>query len=256
MIHATPGATIGPPSHPPSSRVAELLRQYFRIAFLMGRPQDLPGGPAQLRIGVTLAFLTYLIALTGNFGLARSLLHVLLDLGCTALALWVALSLVGHPGRFEQAFGGLCGASAFVNAAAVPIYLGRAPAVEGGAPSLAEFVLLVWSLSLLGHVLRHAFELRLGTGIGLAFVYVLAMTALMDALLPVARPDEAERRERLEPLSATRLPAPPHGAGEVPGSAIIVNHVTDFTASSAQCPPSDDIEPSPRAPSPRPTIRT
>ena len=169
--------------------MAELLRQYFRIAFLMGRPQELPGGRAQLQIGVVLAFATYMVALLGVYGFGRSLLHVLLDLGCTGLGIRVALILVGHPGRFEQAFGGLCGASAFVNVAAVPIYLDRPPAgtVEA-APALAEFVLLVWSLSLLAHVLRHTFGVRLSIGIGIAFLYVIVLTTLMEVLLPLPEP--------------------------------------------------------------------
>jgi len=167
--------------------VAELLRQYFRIAFLMGRPQELPGGTAQLQVGLSLAFVTYMVALLGVHGFGSALVIALLDLGCTALALRVALSLVAHPGRFEQAFGGLCGASAFVNAAAVPIYLSRPPAdtVEQ-APALAEFVLLVWSISLLAHVLRHTFDVRLGISIGIAFLYVLVLTTLVDAVLPTS----------------------------------------------------------------------
>ena len=55
--------------------MAALLRQYFRIAFLMGRPQDLPGGADQLRIGVALAALTYVVALLGVHGLGRALAH-------------------------------------------------------------------------------------------------------------------------------------------------------------------------------------
>ena len=188
--------------------MAELLRQYFRIAFLMGRPQDLPGGAAQMQIGLTLAFVTYTLALLGIHDLGRTLAHVLLDLGCTALALRVALSLVGHPGRFEQAFGGLCGAGAFVNAAAVPIYLSRPPpgqALADGPSALAGFVLLVWSLSLLGHVIRHTFELKLWMGVGIAFLYVIVLWTLMAALLPAPPPATTEP---LEPSASSAAPPP------------------------------------------------
>ena len=165
--------------------MAELLRQYFRIAFLMGRPQDLPGGSVQLWIGVALAGVTYLVALAGIHGLGRSIAHVVLDLGCTALAFRVALALVGHPGRFEQAFGGLCGASAWVNAAAVPIYLSRSLGAQiSAADALAEFVLLVWSLSLLAHVLRHTFGLGLGVSIAVAFAWVVVLVSVMGTVLP------------------------------------------------------------------------
>lgn len=182
--------------------MAELLRQYFRIAFLAGRPQDLPGGAAQMQIGIALAATTYLVALSGTSGLGRAVMHVVIDLGGTALALRIALAVVGHPGRFEQAFGGLCGASAFVNTAAVPVYMQTPPdgTVEisaGGA--LAGFALLVWSLSVLAHVLRHTFELRLGTSIGVAFVWFIVLVGIMDAVLPPEPPPSADPYEASAP---------------------------------------------------------
>ena len=193
--------------------MAELLRQYFRIAFLMGRPQELPGGAAQLQVGLSLAFVTYMVALLGVYDFWSALSIALLDLGCTALSLRVALSLVDHPGRFEQAFGGLCGASAVVNAAAVPIYLSRPPAgtLEEG-PALAEFVLLVWSISLLAHVLRHTFEVRMGISIGIAFLYVLVLTTLVDAMLP-SSDREAAPSGYLDDESAARSSDDPAVAG-------------------------------------------
>ena len=193
--------------------MAELLRQYFRIAFLMGRPQDLPGGSAQMRVGIVLAFVTYVVALLDAHGIGRAVAHVLLDLGLTALVLYVALVASGHPGRFEQAFGGLCGASAFVNAAAIPIYLSRRSVVDGPpsvTDALAEFVLLVWSLSLLAHVLRHTFELGIGTSIVIAFVFVLALVSLMGVVLPPPLPppmlEEAASIEGAARLAVTAVP--------------------------------------------------
>lgn len=175
--------------------MSALLRQYFDIAFLMGRPQDLPGGDAQMRIGIALAFVTYVIAVSAGFGLSRGLLLAVLDIAITGMVLRGALQLVGHPGRFEQAFGGYCGAAAFVNAAAIPIYLGQGGAGGAGAgaegPGFADFVLLVWNLSLLGHVIRHTFDVRLATSILVAFAYVVILTVAIDSVLP-AGPGLAE----------------------------------------------------------------
>ena len=157
-----------------------LFRKYFDIAFLMGRPQDLPAGELQMRIGVALAFVTYVLAVSTVFGLSRGLLLAVLDIGITGMVLRAALGLVGHPGRFEQAFGGYCGAAAFVNAATVPIYLGRG----GEGSGFAEFVLLVWNLSLLGHVIRHTFEVRLATSILVAFAYAVILMLALDSVIP------------------------------------------------------------------------
>ena len=174
--------------------MAELLRQYLRIAFLAGRPQDLPGGAAQMRVGLALAAVTYLLAMATPVGLGRAGVHLLLDLGCTALALRTALAFVGRPGRFEQAFGGLCGASAVVNTAAVPVYASH-PAFAGAEASdatlIAGFALLVWSLSVLAHVLRHTFEIRLATSVGAAFVWVVVIVGVLDAVVPPPAPPTA-----------------------------------------------------------------
>ena len=195
--------------------MAELLSQYFRIAFLAGRPQDLPGGRTQMRIGLGLAATTYLLALAGTDGIGDALVHVAIDLGGTALALRLALSMVGHPGRFEQAFGGLCGASAFVNTAAIPVYLsappdGTAGVSAGGA--LAGFALLVWSLSLLAHVLRHTFEIGLGTSIGIAFVWFLLLLSVVGAVLPP---------EPVPPVDPYALAAPPSVPPSVPERHVV-----------------------------------
>lgn len=166
--------------------MAELLRQYFNIAFLTGRPQDLPAGERQLSIGVTLAFVTYVLALVSLYGVPRAALNALLDLGLTGVVLWSALRLMGHPGRFEQAFGGFCGAVAWLNVAAIPVYLGQT--AEATGVSFAEFVLLVWNLSLLGHVIRHTFDTGLPMSILIAFVFVIILTGILTTLLPPLEP--------------------------------------------------------------------
>lgn len=197
IIHGGFGDTIGDRSAPCCRHVAELLRQYFRIAFLMGRPQDLPTGSMQMRIGLALAFVTYMLALIGIQSPTRMIAHVVLDLGCTALVLQVALALVGHPGRFEQAFGGLCGASAFINLAAVPLYRSAASALDSSNASFGpdtglivfgQLMLLVWSLSLLAHVVRHTFEVRMWVSIVIAVAFVMTLLTLLDVLLPMQAP--------------------------------------------------------------------
>lgn len=175
--------------------MSELLRQYFNIAFLMGRPQDVPPGRQVLQTGVLLAFITYVVALLDLLGLAGAVMHALADIGCTGLALYVALVLAGREARFEQAFGAYCGASAFINAAAIPIYLNRGPPGDEGVAGsliLAEFVLLVWGLSLLAHVIRHTFELRLPVSVLIAFGWVMLLLTLMGSLfaMPETAPDE------------------------------------------------------------------
>ena len=166
-----------------------LLNQYFNIAFLMGKPQDLPGSYQVMKVGVMLAFVTYVLALSVPYGLQRALIQVVIDLSSTAFVFYIALLAVGKQTRFQQAFGGLCGASAFINAVALPLYMFRTEnnAAQGvSIAQVADFVLLVWGLSLLGHIIRHTFEVGMFLSIALSFTYFIYLSSLVTAVLPVS----------------------------------------------------------------------
>jgi len=193
--------------------VGQLLKHYFNVAFLMGKPQDLPAGPSQLRVGIALALLTYVVALVIPLGVGRALLQASIDLGATGTTLWFALSLTGRSNRFEQAFGGLCGASAFINLAAAPLYLTRPGAASESGGSLGvlpDFVLLVWGLSLLAHVIRHTFEVKMVVSVLLSFVYFLVLISLMSLMLPTpaSMTDNAVSGLMIEELLITSNPLP------------------------------------------------
>lgn len=165
----------------------------------MGKPQDLPAGDAQMRMGIALALITYILALAVPYGLGRSLMQALIDLACSGGVMWTALHLVGRKERFEQAFGGLCGASMFINLAALPLYSMR-PAANSNASmaGLADFVLLVWGLSLLAHVVRHTFEVKLPVSILISFIYFILLSSIIAALMPAPVPVSADV---LQPVS-------------------------------------------------------
>lgn len=162
----------------------QLITQYFNIAFLMGKPQDLPAGETQMRVGIGLAFVTYVIALTLPLGFFKACLQAVVDLLGTALILWVALRQTNRLPRMHQAFGALCGASAFINIASFLITVFSQSPTEMSVSLLAQFVLLVWGLSLLTHVIRHTFEIRIAFSIIIAYVYVMIWGALVNSLLP------------------------------------------------------------------------
>ena len=164
----------------------------------MGKPQDLPAGDAQMRTGIVLALITYILAMAIPYGVGRALQLALMDLLSTGLVMWVALNLVGRRERFEQAFGGLCGASTFINLAAMPLFSLRPIGPEAAGASMAgiaDFVLFVWGLSLLAHVVRHTFEVKIAISVLISFIYFLLLSTIIAALLPLPASDA------LQPLS-------------------------------------------------------
>lgn len=162
----------------------ELLKHYFNIAFLMGKPQDLPAGELQMRIGIALAFVTYVMAMAMTIGLFKASLQAAIDLLGTALILWVALYQTNRLPRMQQAFGGLCGASAFINLAYVPITVFRQSSSEAANTGVAEFVLLVWGLSLIAYIIRHTFEIKMLHSILIAYIYLMVWGSLINTWVP------------------------------------------------------------------------
>jgi hypothetical protein len=150
----------------------------------MGKPQDLPAGEAQMRVGIALAFVTYVLALAMPLGIFKASLQAVIDLLGTALILWVALHQTNRLPRMQQAFGGLCGASAFINIASLPITVFSQSPDEMSVGVLAQFVMLVWGLSLLAHVIRHTFEIKRVVSIFIAYVYVVIWGSLVNTLVP------------------------------------------------------------------------
>ena len=209
MIHAGVGDTIEPFQNARRFyTVRELFQQYFNIAFLMGKPQDLPAGRAQLKIALALSIVSYVLALAVPFGVERAFLQALIDIGCTGLVIWMALRIVGHPGRFEQAFGGLCGASVFINLAALPLFALRPsnPEIGGAAGTLADFVLLVWGLSLMAHVIRHTFEVRMFVSVAMSLTYFIVLSTVIASIWPApAVTVEPEQVSYLSMAPATYL---------------------------------------------------
>lgn len=165
-------------------RVLELFRLFFRIAFLASPPQALPAGRRPFEIGVAACLLTYVLALAFDYGLGYALVRAVVDIGVTGAAFFLGLMLVGKQARFQQAYGAYCGAVAFANVAALMVYQG-APVDETRPFAVAEFVLLVWNLALLSHVIRHSFEWPMWVSTVAALVYVYVITGLLFVLLPL-----------------------------------------------------------------------
>lgn len=150
----------------------------------MAKPQDLPAGGHQLKTGIVLNLVTYVLAVASIGGVGEALLQAIIEIALTALLFWLGLSLVNRSARFAQSFGGLCGANAMLQIVAIPILMSRNGAELSAVQAFAQFFLLVWSLSLLGHVFRHTFETSIPVSIGVAFVFYLLVVAVLSALIP------------------------------------------------------------------------
>jgi hypothetical protein len=163
-----------------------LIQFYFELCLLRKAPQDLSASSALLGVtcGADLLMGMVLAATVGlapGLGLLQSLADVILMLAL----LYGAMSLLGRLPRFQQTATALLGSGALIGfIAVVPLSLlpqSSEQQASGGAV-LLFLAVIVWSILVAGHILRHAFDLRLGQGVGIAVVYNFFAYSLVGGL--------------------------------------------------------------------------
>lgn len=164
-----------------------LIRFYFELCLLRRAPQDLPASTAlfwtvlvvELAVGLA-------VGLTAGLPFAASLAQDVLEAGLMLGALYTGLSFSGHRARFLQAASALLGTSALISLAAlVPLSLNPTGSEETDAAALGAVLLLalmVWSVVVAGHILRHTFSISLPQGAAIAVAFQLLAISLLGGL--------------------------------------------------------------------------
>jgi len=142
-----------------------------------------------MKIAVVAAILSNILVSTvlfdSQFLLAESLLNVVL----AGLCLFIALKLVAKPERFLQSFAAYCGVSSVVNVATVlllaPAKISNAAGEGGVVLRFLEILLLVWSLAVVGHIIRHTFSVSTPASIIFAICYLLLYIQIAAVVLGI-----------------------------------------------------------------------
>ena len=118
----------------------------------------------------------------------RSAAKVLVDLALLAGITWGTLSWRRLQVRFTQTLTALLGTGIVLSMVALPVvrwlYLSSAAGGVDPAAAMIWFVLLVWSLAVMGHVMRHALQGSYALGAMVAVGYLVAQMSLLDLLFP------------------------------------------------------------------------
>lgn len=175
-----------------------LIGLFFEIVLHRKGPQDVP--PAGVVLGFTL--IAYLA--TGGIVLWPSaadmsivLAQLAVDLTLMVLIFGGLLAATGRADRMRQTFAALFGTSALLSVAALPFvwiattaFVEDAPSPGVGLPvllsTLALFMLLLVSLLVTGHILRHALNWSYAAGVLVAAGYFAVSVTVFRALFPVA----------------------------------------------------------------------
>lgn len=165
-----------------------IINFFIELALLRRAPQELPASRALFSLLLVVGLgAGLLLALTAEVGLANGLLQSLLDLALMLGTLWVALTLLERRERFLQTATALIGVDVLITLLALlPVGLARPVNAESGLLALAGLlflVLVVWSITAAGHILRHAFDLTLLQGAAIAIGFDLLSFVIVGGLV-------------------------------------------------------------------------
>ncbi len=171
--------------------VSKLLNLFVDICLLRAAPQDLPSSVFLMLVTALLGLLSGTVVIIDSFGsLGGALLAQLLDLGLMLGLLRAGLVAAGRGPRFLQTATALLGSGVFINLVTMPLQLlmrgGDAASSGGGVAGLLFLLLTFWVLLVIGHILRHAFEMRLSLGILIALGYFLLINWLVQTLFTLS----------------------------------------------------------------------
>ena len=165
-----------------------LFNLFLDICLFRKGPQHVPFSATLLKLCLLAYGLSGLIVLVLSTPVPVALLQILLDLVLLSGLLYLALTLYRHPRRFEQTLSALTGAGALIGLLALPLMSWIVHQQPGGdiqLPSLLLLALMVWSIAIMAHILRYAFE----TSVWIGALYALGYTFLSWTLTGWIGPD-------------------------------------------------------------------
>jgi hypothetical protein len=170
-------------------RLNVLLNYFVDLCLLRAAPQDLPASPVLLALALIANLLVgTLLAVRSSLGLVLSATASLVEIVLMLAVLRLALNWRGRGARFQQTATAVMGSSTLISLLVLPL-LGLGNASTGSDLAtlavLLRVALVIWSLVVLGHILRHAFDIALGLGIAIGVLYTVGSYMVLRPLFPV-----------------------------------------------------------------------
>lgn len=158
------------------------LRKILDIALLRSGPQDLPAALPALLLAIAMWWLlTSAMLVLAPEDNRLPLGDALVTFALQLLAVGLVLSIAQRSARFNQTAQALFATGALIGLLNLPLWLVAATPVPGPLVGLA-LVGLFWSLSVDGHVWRHALELSYPGGLAVAVLVFLLQIAALEAI--------------------------------------------------------------------------
>ena len=167
-----------------------LIKIFVDIFLLRAKPQDVPASSALLLLSIVLVIVSGVASMLSTVGeLGQGIMVSLLDVALTFALLTTVLKVMNISSRLTQTATAMFGTGVIVNLISLPVVWLWSSGPESSEfrllGGLLYFVLLVWSMVIMGHILRHSFNLHLSSGILIAIGYFLVINTMVQSLFPM-----------------------------------------------------------------------
>jgi len=155
-----------------------ILLLFFDICRFKRNPQDIPTSKLLKNLSILAYFgigLVYKWLASSQFELALfiSILETVLMLAMGYAALWTR----GFEQRAVQTITALSGTGAVLYLLSIPLLIFPATVYE-----IVFTFFVIWSIAVVGHILRHSLSIAFGWGIGISFLFFILQTNLFAIL--------------------------------------------------------------------------
>jgi len=170
--------------------VNALFTAFLKICLLKNGPQDLPLSRELLAVCLLLyTIINILLALTTTTP-PKAIASGVLETVLISIITIIILRLNRHPERWVQTLTALTGTGCILGILALPLFAGSL-LFDAGELLQAFLVILyltliIWSLAIMGHILRYALDTTMGVGVLFAIIYILITSLLIGGIVSKA----------------------------------------------------------------------
>jgi hypothetical protein len=151
-----------------------ILQLFLDICLFRRGPQDLPASTLFLGLVLGSNALVGLVILAMESSLDRAILELLTGMAMLVVFSWIVLSAASKGERMKQTVTALLGADTVISCMALLPLVGVSASQNVGLASFLLVGLMLWSVTVVAHIYRHA--------LSSSYIYALALTILYFSL--------------------------------------------------------------------------
>lgn len=164
-----------------------IVKIFLEICLLRSGPQDLPASAIFLGVVFVANAFVGLIILSIEAPFQAAVPQFFVSIGLLTAFSWIILTASGKATRLQQTLTALLGADTLISLFALPFLIWISLNQSYGLAYYVLFASMLWSIAVVGHIVRHALSSSYLFGFGLAILYFFTSFQVMAYLFPIVR---------------------------------------------------------------------